>query len=161
MLQLLLYDYQRTTRCYTIYRTFKQWSSDDFTTICREKLRLLATTIDDLYWLSGESPKRDAAGAANGSAPPAAGRGKHRDPAGLTPQRVRRRWHGLPSYIPYYNRRSVLTCTASLRGGGVWYRLSVSGRVYALQRVAGGIIAACVGLLSWAVERVQSQETPI
>jgi len=28
------------------------------------------TTIADLYWLSGESPKRDAAQAANGSAPP-------------------------------------------------------------------------------------------
>nr|DAO34749.1 MAG TPA: hypothetical protein [Caudoviricetes sp.] len=33
MLRLLLYDYQRTTRYYTIYRTFKSWSSDDFTTI--------------------------------------------------------------------------------------------------------------------------------
>ena len=32
-LRLLLYDYQRITRCYTIYRTFKHWSSDDFTTI--------------------------------------------------------------------------------------------------------------------------------
>ena len=30
-----------------------------------------ATTIADLYWLSGDSPKRDAARAANGSAPPA------------------------------------------------------------------------------------------
>ena len=39
-LRLLLYDYQRTDCYYTIYRTFKQWSSDDFTTICREKLRL-------------------------------------------------------------------------------------------------------------------------
>ena len=35
MLQLLLYDYQRTARYYTIYRTFKRWSSDDFTTILR------------------------------------------------------------------------------------------------------------------------------
>lgn len=40
-------------------------------------------------------------------------------------------------------------------------RLSASGRVYALQRVAGGIIAACFGLVSWAVERVQSQEKPL
>ena len=40
-LRLLLYDYQRTARYYTIYRTFKSWSSDDFTTIPR----LLATTI--------------------------------------------------------------------------------------------------------------------
>lgn len=35
MIQLLLCDYQRTARCYTIYRTFKLWSSDDFTTIPR------------------------------------------------------------------------------------------------------------------------------
>lgn len=34
-------------------------------------------------------------------------------------------WHGLPSYIPYYNRRDVLTCTASRRGGGIWYALEV------------------------------------
>lgn len=32
-----------------------------------------ATTIARPYWLSGDSPKRDAARAANGSAPPAAG----------------------------------------------------------------------------------------
>nr|DAN21064.1 MAG TPA: hypothetical protein [Caudoviricetes sp.] len=40
-LRLLLCDYQWTARYYTIYRTFKGWPSDDFTTI----LRLLATTI--------------------------------------------------------------------------------------------------------------------
>lgn len=38
-------------------------------------------------------------------------------------------WHGLryvaPSYIHYYNRRSVLTCTASGRGVGIWYMLEV------------------------------------
>ena len=77
-LRLLLYDYQRTTRYYTIYRTFKQWSSDDFTTIPRlffgrnyDYSSQNATTIARPYWLSGESPKRDAAQAANGSAPPA------------------------------------------------------------------------------------------
>nr|DAT54813.1 MAG TPA: hypothetical protein [Caudoviricetes sp.] len=64
-------------------------------------------------------------------------------------------------YIPYCNRAAVLTCTASRRGCGIWYRLSASGRVYALQRGAGGIISACVGLLSWAVNRVQSQEKPL
>nr|DAL35405.1 MAG TPA_asm: hypothetical protein [Caudoviricetes sp.] len=44
-------------------------------------------------------------------------------------------WHGsitgrspAPSYIPYYNRRPVLTCAASRRGGGIWYRWSASGR---------------------------------
>lgn len=56
-----------------------------------------------------------------------------------------------PSYIPYYNRRPVLVCPASRRGGGIWYRLRASGRVCVLQRGAGGIIAACVGLVSWAV----------
>nr|DAV00073.1 MAG TPA: hypothetical protein [Caudoviricetes sp.] len=35
MLRLLLCDYHRTARCYTIYRTFKRRSSDDFTTIPR------------------------------------------------------------------------------------------------------------------------------
>ena len=69
--------------------------------------------------------------------------------------------HSLPSYIHYYNRRPVLTCTASRRGGGIWYRLSASGRWQALQRGAGGIIAACVGLVFVAVERVQSQEKPL
>nr|DAH64510.1 MAG TPA: hypothetical protein [Caudoviricetes sp.] len=34
-LRPLLYDYQRAARCYTIYRTFKRRSSDDFTTILR------------------------------------------------------------------------------------------------------------------------------
>ena len=34
-LRLLLCDYQRTARYYTIYRTFKEWSSDDFATISR------------------------------------------------------------------------------------------------------------------------------
>ena len=86
MLRLLLRDYQRTTRFYTIYRTFKCLSSDDFTTIprlsaginydysksCYDYSSRNAATIADLYWLSGESPKRDAAKAANGSAPPAA-----------------------------------------------------------------------------------------
>ena len=35
MLRLLRYDYQQPARYYTIYRTFKSWSSDDFTTIPR------------------------------------------------------------------------------------------------------------------------------
>ena len=56
-----------------------------------------ATTIADIYWLSGESPKRDAARAASGSAPPrrvpASGLHRRADPAQvetLTPQQVRR-----------------------------------------------------------------------
>lgn len=54
--RLLLYDYQRTARYYTIYRTFKQWSSDGFTTILRlfagrnyDYSSRSATTISDLY----------------------------------------------------------------------------------------------------------------
>nr|DAQ27772.1 MAG TPA: hypothetical protein [Caudoviricetes sp.] len=67
-LRLLLCDYQRTARYNTIYRTFKCLSSDDFTTILRlsagrnyDYSSWNATTIADLYWLSGESPKREAA----------------------------------------------------------------------------------------------------
>ena len=41
------------------------------------------------------------------------------------------------------------------------YTLEALRRWYALQRGTGGIIAACVGLVSWAVERVQSQEKPL
>lgn len=44
-LRLLLYDYQRTARCYTIYGTFKSWLSDDFTTIPAGTLRLLLALI--------------------------------------------------------------------------------------------------------------------
>ena len=52
-LRLLLYDYQRAVRCYTIYRTFKQRSSDDFTTI----LRLFVGRNYD-YWLRLFQPER-------------------------------------------------------------------------------------------------------
>lgn len=43
--RLLPCDYQRTARYYTIYRTFKRWSSDDFTTI----LRLLSIRLLRIY----------------------------------------------------------------------------------------------------------------
>lgn len=63
MLRLLLYDYQRTARYYTICRTFKNWSSDDFATIprlfvrrnydyfrsCYDYFSRNAATIADLY----------------------------------------------------------------------------------------------------------------
>ena len=52
-LRLLLYDYQQTARYYTIYRTFKRWSSDDFTTI----LRLFVRRNYD-YWLRLFQPER-------------------------------------------------------------------------------------------------------
>ena len=47
-------------------------------------------------------------------------------------------------------------CTASRRGGGIWYRLSASGRCDTFQRGAGGTIAACVGLVSWTMEWVKT-----
>ena len=59
----LFYDYfigEITTIGYDYFKSCYDYSSRN------------ATTIADLYWLSGESPKRAAAVAANGSAPPAA-----------------------------------------------------------------------------------------
>ena len=111
-LRLLAYDYQRAVRYYTIYRTFKQRSSDDFTTI----LRLFAGRNYD-YWLRlfqpehydycspllaiGRQPEKRCGGSrqwfraarpaaaavlsrrVEGARLKAAGRWKHRDPAGL------------------------------------------------------------------------------
>lgn len=42
-----------------------------------------------------------------------------------------------------------------------WYALEVLRRCDTLQRGAGGIISACIDLVSWAIERVQSQEKPL
>ena len=132
-IRLLLYDYQRTARYYTIYRTFKSWSSDDFTTIprlsagrsydysrsCYDYSSRNAATIADLYWLSGESPKRAAAKAVNGSAPPALSLSLDFPAGWRVPDCKPPGWHGLRyaaplhSYIPYYNRAAVLTCAAS------------------------------------------------
>ena len=70
-------------------------------------------------------------------------------------------WHGLRCahpYIHYYNRRYALTCAASRRGAGIWYALDVLRRYDMLQRVAGGIISACVGLVFVAVESGKLQE---
>ena len=64
-------------------------------------------------------------------------------------------------YIPYYNRAAALTCIASRRGAGIWYVLEVLRSCDTLQRGAGGIIAACVGLVSAAVEWDKSQEKPL
>ena len=44
----------------------------DYSISCCEYSSRNAAPIADLYWLSGESPKRDAAQAVNGSAPRAA-----------------------------------------------------------------------------------------
>ena len=67
----------------------------------------------------------------------------------------------LHPYIPYYNRAAVLTCIASGRDGGILYRRKPSGRWQTLQRGAGGIIAACVGLVFAAVEWDKSQKKPL
>ena len=55
----------------------------------------------------------------------------------------------------------MLACAASRRGVGIWYMLEALRRCDTLQRGAGGIIAACVGLVSWAVEWGKSQEKPL
>ena len=53
----------------------------------------------------------------------------------------------LHSYIHYYNRAAVLACIASGVVSGIWYVLEVLRRCDTLQRGAGGIIAACIGLV--------------
>ena len=55
----------------TTLRLFRDYLSGETTTIGYDYSSRNATTIADLYWLSGESPKRDTAVAVNGSAPPA------------------------------------------------------------------------------------------
>lgn len=55
-------------------------------------------------------------------------------------------------YIHYYNGAAVLTCTASDVVSSIWYALEVLRRCDVLQCGAGGIIAACVGLVSAALE---------
>ena len=102
---------------------------DYFTTIGYDYSSRNATTIVRPYWLSGDSPKRDAAGAANGSAPPC--QANARLMPGVVSIETLPGWHGSiagghapePSYIPYYNRRFALTCAAFRRGGGIWYVL--------------------------------------
>ena len=87
----------------------------------------------------------------------------------LTPQQLRRVCTADPAglawplhpYIPYYNRAAVLGCTASGRDAGIWYVLEVLRRCDTLQRGTGGIIAACVGMVSRAVERAQSSGKPL
>lgn len=61
-----------------------------------------------------------------------------------------------PAGLAWY--AAVLTCAASGRDGGIWYALEALRRCDTLQRGAGGIIAACVGLLSATVEWCKSQE---
>ena len=135
--RLLLCDYQRTARYYTIYRTFKSWSSDDFTTIPR----LLATTIPEavttipagtlrlLLTLIGYRAKARKEIRRQPSMVP------HRPPrplllgcpAGLSWSAMCCTvWHGSITgahpYIPYYNRAAVLTCAASGTASYIWYR---------------------------------------
>lgn len=74
------------------------------------------------------------------------------DPAGLA-------WSAVCcTLMPYYNRAAVLTCAASLRGVGIWYRCGASRRCDTFQRGAGGVIVDCIGLVSAVVEWGKSQE---
>jgi len=92
------------------------------------------------------TPSAGAPGAALASDPYTAGAA----PAGLA--WIYNRRAPLHPYIHYYDRRSALSCTASGRDGGIWYVLEVLRRCDTLQRGAGSVIAACVGLLFAAVE---------
>lgn len=71
-------------------------------------------------------------------------------------------WHGLrSSYIPYYNRRlcwPVQRPAWCLVSGMRWM---CCGGCDTLQRGTDGIIAACVGLVSYVVGLVKLQETPL
>lgn len=72
--------------------------------------------------------------------------------------------HGLRSAAPIIYIIIIGGCAdlySVRRGVGIWYALEVLRRCDTLQRGAGGIIAACIGLVSWAVEWVKSQETPL
>lgn len=138
MLRLLLCDYQRTARYYTIYRTFKEWSSDDFATISRlfywrnydcwlrlfqKLLRLFQPGRYD-YCSSllaiGRKPEKRCGESRQWF------RAARRAPATGLPRRaclvcdvlhclawIHNRGAPLHSYIPYYNRAAVLACTAS------------------------------------------------
>ena len=61
----------------------------------------------------------------------------------------------------WYVLEALRRCDTFQRGGGIWYVLEALRRCDTFQRGGGGIIAACVGLVSWAVERVQSQKKPL
>lgn len=64
----------------------------------------------------------------------------------------------LRHYIPYYNRAVALVCPASGVAVVSGMGCRASGRVYALRRDTGGVIFACIGLASSAVEWGKSQE---
>lgn len=68
----------------TTLRLFHDYPPGETTTIGYDYSSRDATTIADLYWLSGESPKRETAVAVNGSAPPAAGLPRRVEGARLT-----------------------------------------------------------------------------
>ena len=83
-LRLLLCDYQRAavtilyiglSNCgrLTTLRLFRDYLPGEITTISYDYSSRNATTIADLYWLSGESPKRDAAASRQWFRAPAAG----------------------------------------------------------------------------------------
>ena len=112
-LRLLHCDYQRTVRYYTIYRTFKCLSSDDFTTIPEAATTIPAGTLRLLLTSIGyraKARKEMRRQAASGSAPPDWHSLRCVALSGMDPRQGRTPLH---PYIPYYNRAAVLTCAAS------------------------------------------------
>lgn len=71
-------------------------------------------------------------------------------------------WHGLRSaapgrpYIPYYNRAAALSCTASRRGVGIWYRCRAPGCVMR-SSVAQAVLYPLVSV--WYRERLNGSNS--
>lgn len=139
-LQLLLCDYQRAARYHTIYRTFKQWSSDDFTTILRlfqKLLRLFQPGRYDYCWpllAIGRQPEKRCGGsrqwfraARRALAAGLLRRADHAQVETLT----RRRWHGLRYAVPLHPLIYLIIIGGCADLHSVpawrWYLVSVEG----------------------------------
>lgn len=161
-------------------RLFHDYFIGETTTIGYDYSSWNAATIADLYWLLGESPKRDTAQAVNGSAPPAAplpldcpagwrvpagapgaalasdSQAAGADPAGLA-------WFAICCALIYLIIIGRL-CRVAQRPGVTLvfgYALEVLRRCDMLQRGAGGVISAFAGLVLWTVKWGKSQEKPL
>lgn len=158
----------------TTLRLFHDYFIGETTIIGYDYSSRNATTIADLYWLSGANPKRDTAGAVNGSAPPAvtAAAGLPRRMEGARLQAAGLAWSAMRCTGWHESTTGARRCTliyiiiiggcvdlySVRRGVGSSKFWRASGRCDTLQRGAGGIIAAFVGLVSRAVEWGISQE---
>lgn len=160
----------------TTLRLFYDYLSGETTTIGYDYSSRNAATIADLYWLSGESPKRDAVEAANGFAPPAAPPAAGLPAGWSMPERDRRRAGMVCAMLHclawIYNRGAPLRPYIYLiiigrlrcpvqRPAWRWYLVSVEvlRRCEVLHRGAGGVISAFAGLVLYAVEWVKLPET--